>query len=457
MMTTPTLSLTSAVARGQDAGTLKTSAFGADSTGFSGALQDAMPQSDQPGSGNTPAPDVAATGKDLPQQNGSTDGANANATDSAGDSGTPGDSTTNAADSATSNGGRPTDAKSDTADDNSSASATDASGGANADGSQTNPSSQAAGESIANANGLVTLPPASATPTAPVAPAAPLPEATTAAMPATETTGTSSATTNTGQPAPNAASGVPQDMQVPLRFVGSGQTASTSADDTQTVPLSFNSGGVDLLANAMTKAGADFPDATLMMLVWRRGAQVQSGTPDQRPTADALLAPVASPSAAGTPAPAPTVAPTVVSVGSPLAQTDMAQGVGQHIQWMVGQRLQGAEIRLNPAHLGPMEVRLQMHNDQASIQFLSPHQAVRDALEAALPRLRDMLGSQGVDLLNVDISDQSLANNQPGYDDSGATATQPPFASTSGELTDNVDQQSWSTPLIPTSMLDLFV
>lgn len=101
-----------------------------------------------------------------------------------------------------------------------------------------------------------------------------------------------------------------------------------------------------------------------------------------------------------------------VSVDVPVQQANWNQALGERIQWLMGQRLQGAQIKLNPAHLGPMEVRIQVQHDQASIQFSSAHAVVREALEAALPRLRDMFESAGVELLNVDVSGQSLAHQQ---------------------------------------------
>ena len=87
---------------------------------------------------------------------------------------------------------------------------------------------------------------------------------------------------------------------------------------------------------------------------------------------------------------------------------DEIEGIGPAF----AQKLQGAQIKLNPAQLGPMEVRIQMQHDQASIQFTSAHAVVRDALEAALPRLRDMFESAGVQLVNVDVSGQSIAHQQ---------------------------------------------
>jgi hypothetical protein len=129
-------------------------------------------------------------------------------------------------------------------------------------------------------------------------------------------------------------------------------------------------------------------------------------------TGSEALSTTASPTASQPAGAAGNSALPSVSVQVPLQQANWDQALGERIQWLMGQRLQGAQIKLNPAHLGPMEVRIQMQHDQASIQFTSAHAVVRDALEAALPRLRDMFESAGVQLVNVDVSGQSHAHQQ---------------------------------------------
>ncbi len=97
----------------------------------------------------------------------------------------------------------------------------------------------------------------------------------------------------------------------------------------------------------------------------------------------------------------------------PLAQPGWDQALGQRVQWLVGQQLQGAELRITPPHLGPIEVRISIgHDQQTVVNFASPHAAVRDAIEAAAPRLRDMLGNNGQDLVNVNVSQHSFAEQR---------------------------------------------
>jgi flagellar hook-length control protein FliK len=53
---------------------------------------------------------------------------------------------------------------------------------------------------------------------------------------------------------------------------------------------------------------------------------------------------------------------------------------------------------MNPPHLGPVEVSLNLSDDAASIAFASPHAAVRDAIEASLGDLRQSLSDRGLQL-----------------------------------------------------------
>jgi flagellar hook-length control protein FliK len=78
--------------------------------------------------------------------------------------------------------------------------------------------------------------------------------------------------------------------------------------------------------------------------------------------------------------------------------------VGQKVVWMVGSEEQTASLTLNPPDLGPMQVVLSVTNDQASITFSSNQQEVRDALENAMPRLREMMSESGIALGNATVN-----------------------------------------------------
>lgn len=84
------------------------------------------------------------------------------------------------------------------------------------------------------------------------------------------------------------------------------------------------------------------------------------------------------------------------------------EALGQKVVWLVSQQQQVAELHLNPPDLGPLEVVLTVSNDQASALFVSPHASVREAIESALPRLREMMAENGITLGNATVSDDSF-------------------------------------------------
>jgi len=114
----------------------------------------------------------------------------------------------------------------------------------------------------------------------------------------------------------------------------------------------------------------------------------------------------------------PAALPGAILPSSPLsistAVTHPAWGdeFNQKITWLISQHSQSAELHLNPPQLGPLDVVLKMNGDQATATFTSPHAAVREAIEQALPKLRDMLADSGIMLGNAMVNDQAAKNHQ---------------------------------------------
>lgn len=92
-----------------------------------------------------------------------------------------------------------------------------------------------------------------------------------------------------------------------------------------------------------------------------------------------------------------------LTVESPVASPAWAPEVGQKIAWMSVSNHHVAELHLNPPNLGPLEVKLSVHNNQATVQFISHQHEVRAALESAMPRLREMLMGNGIALGNATV------------------------------------------------------
>ncbi|UTA49491.1 flagellar hook-length control protein FliK [Simiduia sp. 21SJ11W-1] len=96
----------------------------------------------------------------------------------------------------------------------------------------------------------------------------------------------------------------------------------------------------------------------------------------------------------------------------PVNQPNWGQAAGERVLWMISSKLQTADIQLDPPELGPLQVKVHVNNDQVSLTFVSPHAHVREALDFQALRLREMLEGQGLNLVDVDVSDQSFQSQQ---------------------------------------------
>jgi len=94
---------------------------------------------------------------------------------------------------------------------------------------------------------------------------------------------------------------------------------------------------------------------------------------------------------------------------SPVGSSAWEDEVGTHLTWMTQKGLETGSLRVSPEHLGPVEVNISVQNGDASVWFAANHPDTRAALEQALPRLREMFASQGMNLADSGVSRQSLS------------------------------------------------
>lgn len=107
--------------------------------------------------------------------------------------------------------------------------------------------------------------------------------------------------------------------------------------------------------------------------------------------------------------------------GQPVAmqQGGWSEAVVDRVMWLSSHNLKSAEIQLDPADLGRLEVRVNLSQDQAQVTFASPNAGVRDALEGQMHRLRELFAQQGMNLADANVSDQSLNRGWQGQGEGG--------------------------------------
>jgi flagellar hook-length control protein FliK len=203
----------------------------------------------------------------------------------------------------------------------------------------------------------------------------------------------------TAQPLATVAGGDPTSLAEtkPTTPAGKDTRARAPADSAPAAiadaasPRSPN-GFAALLAQASPDPAAPLREASLT--AERRGLEAPPGL--------LLQLPISAPAATPTPA-APAAVHQAALPSQPL-DAAFAGDLAAEVRVMVDAGIQRAELRLNPADLGPIHIELSLSAQTADISFAAAHSATRDGLAQALPALREMLAGQGLSLGHAGVS-----------------------------------------------------
>ncbi|MDX1573429.1 MAG: flagellar hook-length control protein FliK [Methylophaga sp.] len=207
------------------------------------------------------------------------------------------------------------------------------------------------------------------------------------------------------------------------------QKTSNEDGDGQTLKTSLQ----NLLLGGENKAQPNGQAAELIR-------QIQPGqqrSPDNR-TASGLvtaLTPASSAPGQTSAAGAPQIA---MDVQPQLNSAAWSRVVSSRVVWMAREGVQQAELRLNPANLGSVDVRLNISNDQASVTFLAQNAATREALEQSMPRLRESLAENGLSLTHSEVGQQDHPEQQASEDETSTGSAH--LAKVSVALDDTEDE-----------------
>lgn len=97
-----------------------------------------------------------------------------------------------------------------------------------------------------------------------------------------------------------------------------------------------------------------------------------------------------------------------------LQQTEASQKLQERINIMMSKNIQRADIRLDPPELGNVHIRVNMSGEQTTVQFQVQNAQAREALESAMPRLREMMEQQGLHLADTQVGEQSQQSSGQG-------------------------------------------
>ncbi|SIN96225.1 Flagellar hook-length control protein FliK [Sulfurivirga caldicuralii] len=105
--------------------------------------------------------------------------------------------------------------------------------------------------------------------------------------------------------------------------------------------------------------------------------------------------------------------PAQSAIALPLRHPDWGKALAQRVMVLAQNNQQLAQVRLHPAHLGPIQIKMKLDKDQSVQVSLHAHHALtREAIEQALPRLREMFDQQGLNLAGVTVSPDEQSHAQ---------------------------------------------
>jgi flagellar hook-length control protein FliK len=118
----------------------------------------------------------------------------------------------------------------------------------------------------------------------------------------------------------------------------------------------------------------------------------------------------------------PTSAPPERVIHVPVRDPAWPQAVAAEIRFLTDQKIEAATLRLSPEHLGPVEVRIDVHDNNVSVSFGVTHGDTQAALEQALPRLREMFAAAGLNLGQASVQQEARRGSQHGSSAAAAGA-----------------------------------
>ena len=152
-------------------------------------------------------------------------------------------------------------------------------------------------------------------------------------------------------------------------------------------------------------------------------------------------------------------APPAIPIPTPLHSPDWSKDFAQTVTWVATRRYQSADLTLSPPALGNIEISLKLDSDKstATAVFVSSSAEVRETIETALPKLREMLASAGIELGQANVSAESF--RQAAGNGRGATEDASPSGNDLAILEPDPQAVEGSMPLAGSGrgLVDMFV
>jgi len=210
----------------------------------------------------------------------------------------------------------------------------------------------------------------------------------------------------------------------PLNTTAAAPPADVRASVTPTTP-------------APAPAGADNPSTSASVASAPSGVDAAPRGAELTLAAELTMLQATAP-AQVTSATAHAATPAQEGLTTTVGSSGWAEALGARVVWMAHQGVTAASLRLEPEHLGPLEIKISLHQGAASVWFGASEPQTRSALEQALPQLQQMFASHGLLLSDAGVSREPPRESAP--------APQPATPTLAAESQENATEVSLALP-----------
>jgi len=100
-----------------------------------------------------------------------------------------------------------------------------------------------------------------------------------------------------------------------------------------------------------------------------------------------------------------------LQLSSQATASQWGDALGEKVSLLINNKLNSAEIRIDPPHLGKLDIQIQLKDDSATISINTHNAQTRELIDSASVRLREFLQEAGYSSVDVNVShrEQSMA------------------------------------------------
>ena len=144
-----------------------------------------------------------------------------------------------------------------------------------------------------------------------------------------------------------------------------------------------------------------------------------------------------------------------LSVSSSGNNQQWGDALGERVSFLINNKLNSAEIRIDPPQLGKLDIQIHIKDDSAQVVIHTQHAQTRDLVESSSFRLREILQEAGYSSVDVNVSHQDSSSQQNAAQQADVnTSDEASHTADTAGMVDHVVQQTSLT--LPNGRIDYF-